>query len=172
MIITSVLLWRKQVWEFLLAVPLLEFSLTMGRVIIAIFIISALTGMPVSLPAGILIGLIMLLSAYFSYLFLKEVNEVYDWPIYRSVVSGEPGKNHPYFKIIASGLPGSQSEKRIENHSFNLYSFTGFHIMNILGNLAGMISTAFKVPGDHDIVCAAGDIFRVFHHVCNSFPEN
>ncbi len=44
--------------------------------------------------------------------------------------------------------------------------------MNILRNLAGMVSTAFEVPGDHDVVGAPRDILRVFHHVGDSFPED
>jgi thiamine transporter ThiT len=63
---------------FLLAVPLMVFSVTMGAGIIIMFVISAIKGMPSSLPAGMIIGLIMLLSVYFSYLFLREVNE-YDY---------------------------------------------------------------------------------------------
>jgi hypothetical protein len=78
MIITSVLLWRKQVGGFLLAVPLIVFFVTMGMVIIAIFINSAIKGRQASLPAGIIIILMMLMSTYFSYLFLKEVKMVYD----------------------------------------------------------------------------------------------
>ena len=60
---------------FLMAVPLMVFSVTMGAGIISMFIISAIKGMPSSLPAGMIIGLIMLLSVYFSYLFLREVKE-------------------------------------------------------------------------------------------------
>jgi len=75
MIITSVLLWRRNMLGFLLAVPLMVFSVTMGAGIISMFIISAIKGMPSSLPAGMIIGLIMLLSVYFSFLFLREVKE-------------------------------------------------------------------------------------------------
>jgi len=39
--------------------------------------------------------------------------------------------------------------------SLDLYSFPVLHVMNVLGNLAGMVSTAFKVTGDHDVVRAA-----------------
>ncbi|MDD1749910.1 MAG: hypothetical protein LUO89_08540 [Methanothrix sp.] len=73
MVITSVLLWRRELLGFLLAVPLLVFSVTMSIGIIAMFIISASMGRPSSLPAGMIIGLLMLLSVYFSYQFLKEV---------------------------------------------------------------------------------------------------
>ncbi|MFZ2473139.1 MAG: hypothetical protein WAW52_14510 [Methanothrix sp.] len=75
MIITSVLLWRRNLLGFLMAVPLMVFSVTMGAGIICMFIISAVSGMPSSLPAGMIICLIMLLSVYFSYLFLREVKE-------------------------------------------------------------------------------------------------
>jgi len=44
--------------------------------------------------------------------------------------------------------------------------------MDIFGNLAGMVTTAFKVPGDHDVVSTAPDIFRVFPHVGNPIPED
>ena len=75
MIITSVMLWRRNMLGFLMAVPLMVFSVTMGAGLISMFIISAIKGMPSSLPAGMIIGLIMLLSVYFSYLFLREVKE-------------------------------------------------------------------------------------------------
>lgn len=76
MIIISVLLWRKNILGFLMAVPLMVFLVTMGLGIIATFFISAMKGMPSSLPAGVIIGLVMLLSSYFSYLFLKEIKNV------------------------------------------------------------------------------------------------
>ncbi|MDD2835890.1 MAG: hypothetical protein PHY05_07045 [Methanothrix sp.] len=75
MVITSVLLWKRNMLGFLLAVPLMVFSATMGAGIISMFIISAIRGLPSSLPAGMIISLIMLLSVYFSYLFFREVKE-------------------------------------------------------------------------------------------------
>jgi len=78
MVITSILLRRRNMLGFLLAVPLMVFSATMGAGIISMFIISAIRGLPSSLPAGMIIGLIMLLSIYYSYLFLREVKE-YDY---------------------------------------------------------------------------------------------
>lgn len=75
MIITSVLLWRRSILGFLLAVPLMVFSVAMGAGIISMFIISAIKGMPSSLPAGMIIGLMMILNVYFSYLFLREIKE-------------------------------------------------------------------------------------------------
>ncbi len=65
-----------------------------------------------------------------------------------------------------SGLSGRGTD------SFNPDPFPGLHIMNILGNLAGVVSTAFEVPGNHDVIRAPGDILRVFDHICNSFPED
>ena len=65
MIITSVLLGRRNMLGFLLAVPLMVFSVTMGAGIISMFIISAIKGMPSSLPAGMIIGLIMLSECVF-----------------------------------------------------------------------------------------------------------
>ena len=56
--------------------------------------------------------------------------------------------------------------------SFNLYPFPGLHVMNILSNLAGMISTALEVAGDHDVVGAPRDVLWIFHHVGYSFPED
>ncbi|HPT37302.1 MAG TPA: hypothetical protein PLZ44_03320 [Methanothrix sp.] len=76
MIMTSVLLWRKQMLGFLLAVPLMVFMVIMGAAIIAMFIISAERGMPVALPAELMIGLITAGSLYFTYQFLKEAVDI------------------------------------------------------------------------------------------------
>jgi len=76
MIMTSVLLWRKQMLGFLLAVPLMVFMVIMGAAIIAMFIISAERGMPVALPAELIIGLITAGSLYFTYQFLKEAVDI------------------------------------------------------------------------------------------------
>lgn len=73
MVITSVLLCRRNILGFLLAVPLMVFSVIMSAGMISMFIISAIWGLPSSLPAGMIIGLIMLLSVSFSYQFLREV---------------------------------------------------------------------------------------------------
>ena len=75
MIIISVLLWKEKVLGCVMAVPLLVFAATMGLGIIAVFAISAIKGLPYSLPAGIMIGIIIVLSSGFSYMFLKEVKE-------------------------------------------------------------------------------------------------
>lgn len=73
MIIVSILLRRKNAIGYLMAVPLLIFVITMGLGIIVMFVLSALKNMPYSLPAGVLIGLIMLIGALLTYMFLREV---------------------------------------------------------------------------------------------------
>jgi hypothetical protein len=81
-IIASVLLWRREALGLLLAVPLLVFMATMGAGIIAMFILSSASNEGASvLPAGLAIGTIMLLSTYFSYLFLKEIEDDIRFPI-------------------------------------------------------------------------------------------
>jgi hypothetical protein len=74
-IIVSTLLWKREALGLLLAVPLLVFMATMGTGIIAMFVLSASNGGASVLPAGLAIGMIMLLSMYYSYLFLKEVKD-------------------------------------------------------------------------------------------------
>jgi len=74
-IIVSALLWKREALGLLLAVPLLVFMATMGAGIIAMFVLSASNGGPSVLPAGLTIGTIMILSTYFSYLFLKEIRD-------------------------------------------------------------------------------------------------
>jgi hypothetical protein len=56
--------------------------------------------------------------------------------------------------------------------SLDLNPFTGLHVMNVLGNLAGMVTTAFEIPGYEDIVGAAGNTLGIFHHVGNCFAED
>lgn len=75
MIITSVLLWRREVLGYLMAVPLLVFAATMGLGIIVIFVLSAASDLPYSLPAGMIVGIIMVLSTLFAWLFLRDVKE-------------------------------------------------------------------------------------------------
>jgi hypothetical protein len=54
----------------------------------------------------------------------------------------------------------------------DLSPFPVLQVIDILGNLAGMVSTAFKVPGDNDVVRTARDILRVFYYAGNTFPED
>jgi hypothetical protein len=76
MIITAVLLWKGRFLGYLTAVPLLVFAATMGLGIIAMFSLSAAKGLSYSLPAGIMVGIIIIISTGFSYLFLKAIKEV------------------------------------------------------------------------------------------------
>jgi len=61
---------------YILAVPLLVFTATMGLGIISIFIISAIQGQPFAMIPALFIGTIILLATYFSYLFLSEIDLV------------------------------------------------------------------------------------------------
>ena len=73
---------------------------------------------------------------------------------------------------LISGSRKKPDPNRFSVRSLDLCPFPGLHGMDVLGNLAGMVSTPFKVSGDHDRVRSARDIFRVFHHVGNPFPED
>lgn len=76
MIITAVLLWRDDALGYLMAVPLLVFSVTMGLGIIVMMIISAISHLPYSVPAIIIIGTIMVLGTGMSYLCLRTKKSV------------------------------------------------------------------------------------------------
>jgi len=76
MIVTAVLLWRQRFTGYLMAVPLLIFAITMGLGILATFAVSALRGLPYSMPAGAIIGIIVVLGILFSWLFLRDVNRM------------------------------------------------------------------------------------------------
>lgn len=75
MFMTAILLWRKNIWGYILVVPLLVFAATMGLGILAIFIISFLKGLPFSPVPALAVSIIIILSLYFSYLFLREIPE-------------------------------------------------------------------------------------------------
>jgi hypothetical protein len=75
MIIASVLIWRRDALGFLVIVPLLVFSATVGLGIISMFVLSASMGSSGAFPAGLVVGFIVFLSVYFVYLFLREVND-------------------------------------------------------------------------------------------------
>lgn len=49
-------------------------------------------------------------------------------------------------------LPSCHRVNNPGQYSLNLYPFPGFHVIKIPGNFAGMISTAFKIPCDHDVM--------------------
>ncbi len=75
MIIAAVLLWREQLPGYLMAVPLTSFTATMGLAIILTSVLSAIHGLPVSVPSRVIVGAIIVMSTVFSYLFLREVRE-------------------------------------------------------------------------------------------------
>ena len=73
---------------------------------------------------------------------------------------------------LISGSRKKQDPNRFSVRSLDLCPFPGLHVMDVLGNLASMVSTPFKVRGDHDRVRAARDILGVFHRVGYPFPED
>jgi len=75
MMITSVLIRNDKAAGYLMALPLLVFAASMGLGIIAMFALSALKSLPWSLPAGIMVGTIIVLSTVFCFLFLNEIKE-------------------------------------------------------------------------------------------------
>lgn len=70
-IITAVLLWRDDALGYLMAVPLLVFFGTMSLGIVVMMGLSAVSGMAYSVPAVLMIGMIMALSAGMTYLCLR-----------------------------------------------------------------------------------------------------
>ncbi len=74
MIITAIMLWKKKSLGYILAVPLMVFTITMGLGIVIMFLLSALKDMPYSLPAGILIGVIMIVGSILTINFIKKID--------------------------------------------------------------------------------------------------
>src|SRR6266699_4939745 len=62
MIITSILLWRRKLLGYRLAIPLLVFSILTGIGILAIFVVMSLKGMSTSLVVELLFAAIVLVS--------------------------------------------------------------------------------------------------------------
>jgi hypothetical protein len=73
MIITAILLWHDDAAGFLIAVPLLVFSVTMGLGIIVMMVLSAISHQPYSIPAVIIVGAIMVMGTGVSYLCLRTL---------------------------------------------------------------------------------------------------
>ena len=73
MLITSLLLWRRKLLGYLLAIPLLVFSILTGIGILAIFVVTSMHGTPTSLVVELLFALIIVVSFVLSVLFLREV---------------------------------------------------------------------------------------------------
>lgn len=67
MIATAFLILRRNATGFLMAVPLLVFSATMGLGIIAMNVLAFSSGLPYSVPAVLLVGLIIVLSTVTAY---------------------------------------------------------------------------------------------------------
>ena len=73
MIITSMLLWRRKLLGYLLAIPLLVFSILTGIGILTTFLAMSSKGMPTSLGVELFIAAIIVVSLILSVLFLREV---------------------------------------------------------------------------------------------------
>ena len=75
MIITAILLWRRKLLGYLLAIPLLVFSILTGIGILAIFVAMSMNGMPTSLAVELLFAVIIVVSLVLSWLYVREVKE-------------------------------------------------------------------------------------------------
>lgn len=73
MIITAILLWRRKLLGYILAIPLLIFTILTGIGILAIFVVMSMKGIPTSLVVELLFALIVVVSLVLSILFLREV---------------------------------------------------------------------------------------------------
>ena len=75
LIITAILLWRRKLLDYFLALPLLVFSILTGIGILAIFVVMSMKGMPTSLVVELLFAVIVLVSLVLSVLYVREVKE-------------------------------------------------------------------------------------------------
>jgi hypothetical protein len=75
MIITAILLWRRKLLGYILAIPLLVFSILTGIGILAIFVAMGINGMPTSLVVELLFVVIILASLVMCMLYVREVKE-------------------------------------------------------------------------------------------------
>ncbi|MDQ2885005.1 MAG: hypothetical protein M3Y39_02870 [Chloroflexota bacterium] len=73
MLITSILLWRKKLLGYILALPMLVFSIFTGIGILAMFLVMSSQGMAVSLGIELFFAVIILVSLVLSVLYVKEV---------------------------------------------------------------------------------------------------
>lgn len=73
MIITATLLWRRKLLGYILAIPLLVFTILTGIGILAIFVVMSMKGTPTSLGVELLFAAIVVVSLVLSILFLREV---------------------------------------------------------------------------------------------------
>ncbi len=72
-IITAILLWRRKLLGYLLAVPLLVFSILTGLGILAIFVVMGYHGMPTSIGIELFFAIIVLISIVLSWFFVRDV---------------------------------------------------------------------------------------------------
>jgi len=75
LIITAILLWRRKLLGYFLALPLLVFSILTGIGILAIFVVMSMKGMPTSLVVELLFAVIVVVSLVLSVLYVREVKE-------------------------------------------------------------------------------------------------
>lgn len=73
MIITAILLWRRKLLGYLLAIPLLVFSILTGLGILAAFLTMSSQGLPTSLGVELFFTVIIVVSLVLSVLFLRKV---------------------------------------------------------------------------------------------------
>jgi len=73
MIITAILLWRRRLLGYFLAIPLLVFSILTGVGILAIFVVTSIKGIPTSLVIELVFSLIVVVSLVLSVLYVREV---------------------------------------------------------------------------------------------------
>ena len=73
MIITAVLLWRRKLLGYLLAGPLLVFSILTGTAILAIFLVMSMKGIPTSVGVEVFLAIIIMVSLVLSVLYIREV---------------------------------------------------------------------------------------------------
>ena len=71
MMIVGIMLRRKHRFGLLFAVPLLVFAVTMGIGILCLFSVAAGRGMPVAVPAAVVVTVIVALSAIYTWLLLR-----------------------------------------------------------------------------------------------------
>ena len=73
MLITGLLLWRRKLLGYLLAGPLLVFSILTGCAILAIYFVMSGKWMPTNVAIEAFIVVIIMVSLVLSVLFLREV---------------------------------------------------------------------------------------------------
>jgi hypothetical protein len=71
MLLVGARLRRQDTWGLVLAVPLLVFAATMGIGILTLFGLSAAHGMPVAVPAAIVVAIVVILSAVHAWLLTR-----------------------------------------------------------------------------------------------------